>query len=651
MLKKFYFSLRTTLLPLFLVAVVAGCSKDEPVGPAPAISLSTAVIGINDDEVVKATLAPVPSGIAVWEVADKPTWLKVSPMNGTLSGPVELTFSQDTTVQMSAGTHSGDLTIISTASGMVNASVVLTIAAKPEMEISSQNLSLLADEHTKSFTIKNAGTGKLEWEIASSKTWALADATSGFLMDGESQVINIEVGKDTLMAGTQSATLTVTSNSITGNKTVGLEVVVPEYPYIEATLDSLGVNYFEDQYKLKIYNAGNVAYDWSAAFNDSYFTLTPANGTLQIRDTVEVTLTPVRAGLGTGDYSTVLAIQNNKSGSFNVKTTVRNYLEEKWLLTDQVVDAEYDDINNVIVTVNSNMTLKKLDPATSTSTEVAINKIPTCVSISPDGNYAVVGHSGMISYVNLTTMTIEAEHSVSCDAIDVVLAPNGYAYVFPKADQWETIRCIKLSTGAETQHSGSSIYAGTRAKLHPNGTAIYGADRGLSPSDFEKYDISGGTADYLYDSPYHGDYAFSGDIWISENGNLLFARSGNVFKSTADQTTDMVYTGDITSSSQWVITLDHSTEANRVYTIFTTGSLYDEIPSSVVSAFDGTYLTAKGTIDLPQYMQPDCNGGGTLHRSLGYFGFFNSDGTKYYVITKNSAAAGDYAVVTLDATL
>jgi hypothetical protein len=479
----------------------------------------------------------------------------------------------------------------------------------------------------------------------------VADVASGFLMDGESRVVNIQVGKDTLMAGTQSANLTIASNSTSGNKTIGLEVAVPEYPYIEASVDTFGINYFEAEHTLKIYNAGNVAYNWSAAFNQSYFTITPASGTLQIRDTVEVTISAVRNGLVTGDYSSVLAIQNNKSGSFNVKATVRNYVEEKWLLTNQIIDAEYDDINNVIITVNSDLTLKKLNPATSTSTQVTLNKVPTCISVGQNGNYAIVGHNGMISYVNLTTMTIEAEHSVSCDAIDIILAPNGYAYVFPRADQWETIRCINLSTGTETQHTGGSIYAGTRAKLHPNGQAIYGADRGLSPSDFEKYDISAGTAKYLYDSPYHGDYAFSGDIWISEHGNLLFARSGKVFKSTTTQATDMVYTGNITTESKWVITLDHSSDNNRVYGIFTTGSFYDEIPSSVVSAFDGTYLTAKGTIDLPQYMEPDGNGGGTLRRSLGYFGFFNSNGTKFYVITKNSGAAGDYAVVTLNATL
>jgi hypothetical protein len=648
MSKKLFYP--AAFVPFILVILFVACSKDEPMGPAPAIGLNTEIIGINDDETAKATLSPIPSGRAMWEVVDKPSWLIVTPESGTLSGPVELQFSRDKTVEMSAGTHSGEITIMSTSSGDVTATVILTIAAKPEIEVSTQNLTLATEEHTKSFTIKNTGTGKLNWEITSNKAWAVADVASGFLMDGESKVINIKVGKDTLMAGSQSASLTIASNSITGNKTIGLEVSVPEYPYIAASLDSMGINYFEDGRTLKIYNAGNVAYDWSAAFDQTHFTITPSNGTLQVRDTVEVTISAVRDGLTTGDHASILAIQNNKAGSFNVKATLRNYNEEKWLLTTEVVDAEYDDINDVIFTVNSDLTLTRLDPATSTSTQLTLNKVPTAISVGQDGAYAIVGHSGMISYVNLTTMSIEAEYSVSCDAIDVILAPNGYAYVFPKADQWETIRCIKLSTGAETQHTGGSIYAGTRAKLHPNGTAIYGADRGLSPSDFEKYDISAGTAKYLYDSPYHGDYAFSGDIWISDNGNLLFARSGNVFKSTDVQSTDMIYTGNIATNA-WVIALDHSSNNNRVYAIFTTGSSYEGIPSSTVSAFDGTYLTAKGTIELPSYMEPDSNGGGTLRRSLGYFGFFNSDGTKYYVITKNSGAAGDYAVVALDATL
>ena len=71
------------------------------------------------------------------------------------------------------------------------------------------------------------------------------------------------------------------------------------------------------------------------------------------------------------------------------------------------------------------------------------------------------------------------------------MANNKWAYVFPKDDQWEYVRCINLniSTDNEANSTGGSMYAGTKGRLHPSGKFIYGADNGLSPSDIEKYDI------------------------------------------------------------------------------------------------------------------------------------------------------------------
>ena len=125
------------------------------------------------------------------------------------------------------------------------------------------------------------------------------------------------------------------------------------------------------------------------------------------------------------------------------------------------------------------------------------------MSLSLDGIYATVGHDAWVSYINLSRVTLEKTFAVSTDVLDVVLAGNGYVYAFPRTDQWERIRCISIATEVETQSTGNFIYAGTLAKLHPDGDAIFGADNGLSPSDIEKFSIANGTAEYLYDSPYH----------------------------------------------------------------------------------------------------------------------------------------------------
>ncbi|MDZ7778184.1 MAG: hypothetical protein U5L09_22455 [Bacteroidales bacterium] len=101
--------------------------------------------------------------------------------------------------------------------------------------------------------------------------------------------------------------------------------------------------------------------------------------------------------------------------------------------------------------------------------------IPTCLSISPDGETAAVGHDGQITLVDLDPLSIVKTTSVSRQAFDIVLSSENWAYVFPEKDQWEKIRCVDLDTEIETESTGNLIYENTRARLHPSGKYIYTA--------------------------------------------------------------------------------------------------------------------------------------------------------------------------------
>ena len=169
----------------------------------------------------------------------------------------------------------------------------------------------------------------------------------------------------------------------------------------------------------------------------------------------------------------------------------------------------------------------------------------------------------MISYISLSTATLEKTLPVSTDVIDVVLAGNGYLYVFPRTGQHTEILSIHIATALETRTGG--VYEGTVAKLHPGGKVIYGADRG-GPSDIEKYNIANGVAEYRYDSPYHGDYPMCGDLWISEDGLRIFTKCGNVFRSSEIREQDMRYNGSLSKLNS-VEHLSHSSSANKVIVI------------------------------------------------------------------------------------
>jgi hypothetical protein len=97
-------------------------------------------------------------------------------------------------------------------------------------------------------------------------------------------------------------------------------------------------------------------------------------------------------------------------------------------LSFRVIDAEYSKLLNKIIAVASQPSnqLHIYDPVTETDTTVNLNLVPTCVSVSPDGLYAAVGHNAWISYVNLSTGTLVKTVAVTADVFDVVLADNEY---------------------------------------------------------------------------------------------------------------------------------------------------------------------------------------------------------------------------------
>lgn len=410
--------------------------------------------------------------------------------------------------------------------------------------------------------------------------------------------------------------------------------------------------YSKDNLSLYVKNDGDTDFDWNWDANaHTFLNLRPDSGSLSAGDSIAVSMSLDRTDLITQDYNLETFITNDFDQSIDLNIQFSHFIEEKWLIEGIVIDAEYDRNNDVIVVVSENPDeLRVFKPSDHSVTSVALNLPPTSVSIGLDGNYAAVGHNGWFSYINLATKEIEENYAVTTNVYDLILAPNDWVYVFPTEDQWTQIRCINLLNGTETNHTGYSIYAETKARLHPSGNYIYGADNGLSPSDFEKYDIRNDTAALLYDSPYHGDFSFGGNIWISDDGSRLFARSRNVFNSSSDQSKDMTYNGRLVGEGQ-VMTLDFSSAAKKVYTIFSDSDYgWEQKPGNEIRKYETEFLAFKGTIELPSFFIPDENAGGKVFKSEGHFGFFNSAGTEYYVLVKvqeGSGAQNEWAIATI----
>jgi len=396
----------------------------------------------------------------------------------------------------------------------------------------------------------------------------------------------------------------------------------------------------EDTKTFTIFNDGELDYSWVMAYMGSELNVTPNSGFLAAGESVIITVEIDRSELETNVFEYTLNFETDSQLENTIPVTVDNFQEEKLLLDGTVVDAAIDNLTDNIIAVYEQP--NKLEIINATSQQIIsidLVKRPTCVSISPDGQHASVGHDGGFSYINLISQELEQYYNVTTEASDIIDAGSGWVYVMPKTDQWEKLRCINLNSGIESESTGASIRANTTMKLHPSGDYIYGADTGLSPSDFEKYDIRNGVASYMYDSPYHGDFSFGGNIWISEDGLRLFAASRNVFLSSENEDNDMTYNGSL-EGEYAVSTLDHSSTSGLIATVLYEGSTWNGFPSNTVRIYEDQFLNLESEKSIPPFLVPDGMGGGTVYQSQGRIGMFNQSGSIFHIFVQAEEGSG-----------
>ena len=323
-----------------------------------------------------------------------------------------------------------------------------------------------------------------------------------------------------------------------------------------------------------------------------------------------------------------------------------------------VVDAEYSAAleSLVIVSTTPRNALYVVNAANGTTSSINLNKPPTAVSVSPDGRSAAVGHDALITLVTPLSSATGSSLSgrtlnVSARVGDLVLDGDGYVHVFPKTDQHVNIHTVHIATNTESLNSGRTIYANTKGRLHPSGSVMYGADNGASPSDIEKYStpsspVSG--TSYLYDSPYHGDYAMCGNLWFAEDGSTIYTACGNTFSSSTTQSQDMLYRGamSLTRSQYYdyqVRSLSQSGETKEIVLIEQDWFCKSNDPTANckdrVSVFESDFLNRTAS-----YSMPSQTVNGTSQWQEPLFVFHSSNGSARYLLARlpQAAAAETY---------
>src|SRR5690606_19305156 len=100
-----------------------------------------------------------------------------------------------------------------------------------------------------------------------------------------------------------------------------------------------------------------------------------------------------------------------------------------------------------------------------------------------------------------------------------VVSSNGFVSVYD------------ASSGAKRGSIPHHHYS--RISLHPSQEWVFAAYNHVSPSDIEKFDITGSGIVSLGDSPYHGEYWIDGRVWSTPDSQYVITASGDVFLASA----------------------------------------------------------------------------------------------------------------------
>jgi WD40 repeat protein len=292
-----------------------------------------------------------------------------------------------------------------------------------------------------------------------------------------------------------------------------------------------------------------------------------------------------------------------------------------------VIDAAYNKPLDKIVLVASNPDeLHIYDPVTRVDQTVPLVKPPLCVSVRPDGMYAAVGHDGWVSYVNLQTGSVEKIFQVVTDVHTMVLAGNGYMYLFP-ARSWSDMYSLEISSGIVT--ATNAIYDGRVPRLYVNGKYLYvGGDAS------SKWDISRGVAKLAGQS---FGVSTCGNLWLTEDGRRLFTACAKAYTTSEIPAQDSQYNGTL-SAAAGVVWADESAQQQATAVIpfagYSNGGGSVPAGDTQVQIYGDAFLGFNGAIPLPQFANGD-----KVYATHGRFVFWNRAATALVVVVQADSAA------------
>jgi hypothetical protein len=191
---------------------------------------------------------------------------------------------------------------------------------KPILYISTNSLDFGSDQIEKLVTMRNIGSGTLEWSIHKTASWLDINPMSGSLTSGAYTVITFKVSRNNLAPGTYSTQVKMTTTGGDTDITVQMSVPNPAQPQLYVSPKVIEFKVGENAKKITLKNTGNAgSIKWNATPSSNWMILSKSSGEFSSEDSITIFVN--RAGLSDGVYQGSIKISSN-AGSDSVQITL-----------------------------------------------------------------------------------------------------------------------------------------------------------------------------------------------------------------------------------------------------------------------------------------------------------------------------------------
>lgn len=517
-----------------------------------------AYVEVTSDSTGILTLVPAsPSSLSVGEHVGQVTVraCKNASCSSEYSGsPKTLTVNYKISASGSGVTPEVPLPDFSISTDSINFTVV-TDKVLPQPVV----VTLLSSENPMRYG-HSMGSDVAEW-LSIQTHWNGTNGTATFSVTKE------------LPVGTYTANIALFAHDEALSKSLTVTYVVKDGHQLSLSRPALSYMYADASSLDQIESfsiAGKITTDWELEVDVDWLTLSTDNGSTADNAAINVSLNDSVMSLAKGIHKTTIFVKNLDDQDLGIHLPITVYVLDKGIEVTQstanlldfyVTDVVTDKVGSrFFISDKYTKRVYQVDVTTGlTMRYFEFEKMPERMAISPNGEKLYIAlldgehssywwdedQSGAIAMVDLAQNAVLGSFDIDIDPYDLVATDAGKIVVASGSGQWTTIKAYDAANGQEV--GSASIRQASHLSLHPNQNWVFAADTDVSPSDIEKFDISGVGITALGDSPYHGAYRIYGNVWATPNGKNVITLGGDVFlASSMEFSKSMVLNSSIT---------------------------------------------------------------------------------------------------------